>query len=137
MESSFEKTLYIMDQHKSHILIVDDDIRILKLLKQFLTKNEFLVSTAMSANEAANLLARSSYELILLDVMLPNITGFEFAKSIKSSGNVTPIVMLTALSDPLDRKKAIDSGASDYITKPFEPKELLMRIRNLINDRNN
>lgn len=126
-----------MDQHKSHILIVDDDIRILKLLKQFLTKNEFLVSTAMSANEAANLLARSSYELILLDVMLPNITGFEFAKSIKSSGNVTPIVMLTALSDPLDRKKAIDSGASDYITKPFEPKELLMRIRNLINDRNN
>ena len=122
-----------MDSFKPHILIVDDDNRILKLLKQFLCKNDFLVSIANSVLEAEKLLKSFTFDLIILDIMLPDITGLEFASSIKSSGNTVPIVMLTALSEPSDRVKGLESGASDYLTKPFEPRELLLRINNLIN----
>nr|CAC33720.1 OmpR protein [Rickettsia typhi] [Rickettsia typhi str. Wilmington] len=82
-----------------HILIVDDDSRILALLKQFLNKNNFLVSTANSVIEAKNLLKTSNYDLIILDVMLPEITGLDFATTIRDAGNTIPIVMLTALSE--------------------------------------
>ena len=121
---------------KPHILIVDDDSRILKLLKKFLTQNDFLVSTSTSAVEAAELLANFTYDLIVLDVMMPEVTGIEFATKIKDSGSVMPIVMLTALSEPEDRIKGLESGANDYVTKPFEPRELLLRINNLINSHN-
>ncbi|MFY9590103.1 response regulator transcription factor [Rickettsia endosymbiont of Halotydeus destructor] len=123
-----------MKEYKAHILIVDDDNRILALLKKFLHKNDFLVSTAESAIEAKNLLARSNYDLIILDVMLPEITGLDFAETIRDAGNAVPIVMLTALSEPDDRVKGLEAGASDYLTKPFEPRELLLRINNLINN---
>jgi len=126
-----------MQSHKAHILIVDDDSRILALLKQFLNKHEFLVSTASSALEAEDLLRTSNYDLIILDVMLPEITGLDFAATIRDAGNNIPIVMLTALSEAGDRVKGLESGASDYITKPFEPRELLLRINNLINNYNN
>lgn len=125
-----------MQEYKAHILIVDDDTRILALLKQFLNKNEFLVSTATSAIEAENLLKTSNYDLIILDVMLPEITGLDFATTIRNAGGNIPIVMLTALSEPDDRVRGLESGASDYITKPFEPRELLLRINNLINNYN-
>ncbi|MGX6960886.1 MAG: response regulator transcription factor [Rickettsia endosymbiont of Pentastiridius leporinus] len=125
-----------MQEYKAHILIVDDDNRILALLKQFLNKNEFLVSTASSAIEAENLLKTSNYDLIILDVMLPEITGLDFATTIRNAGSNIPIVMLTALSEPDDRVKGLESGASDYVTKPFEPRELLLRINNLINNYN-
>ncbi|HJD56195.1 MAG TPA: response regulator transcription factor [Rickettsia endosymbiont of Pyrocoelia pectoralis] len=125
-----------MQEYKAHILIVDDDNRILALLKQFLNKNEFLVSTASSAIEAENLLKTSNYDLIILDVMLPEITGLDFATTIRDAGSNIPIVMLTALSEPDDRVKGLESGASDYVTKPFEPRELLLRINNLINNYN-
>ncbi|MDA9163567.1 response regulator transcription factor [Rickettsiaceae bacterium] len=121
---------------KPHILIVDDDSRILKLLKKFLTQNDFLVSTSTSAVEAAELLANFTYDLIVLDVMMPEVTGIEFATKIKDSGSVMPIVMLTALSEPEDRIRGLESGANDYVTKPFEPRELLLRINNLINSHN-
>ncbi|AFE52863.1 PETR protein (ompR) [Rickettsia prowazekii str. GvV257] len=125
-----------MQPHKIHILIVDDDSRILALLKQFLNKNNFLVSTANSVIEAKNLLKTSNYDLIILDVMLPRITGLDFATIIRDAGNNIPIVMLTALSEANDRVKGLEAGASDYITKPFEPRELLLRINNLINNYN-
>ncbi len=121
---------------KPHILIVDDDSRILKLLKKFLTQNDFLVSTSTSAVEAAELLANFTYDLIVLDVMMPEVTGIEFATKIKDSGSIMPIVMLTALSEPEDRIRGLESGANDYVTKPFEPRELLLRIKNLINSHN-
>ncbi|MGI4775615.1 MAG: response regulator transcription factor, partial [Janthinobacterium lividum] len=115
-----------------HILIVDDDSRILKLLEEFFNQNNFLVSTAGSAFEAEELLSYFIFDLIILDVMLPRITGIEFAKNIKASGNTMPIIMLTALGDPEDRIRGLEAGALDYLTKPFEPKELLLRARNLV-----
>ena len=120
----------------NHILIVDDDSRILKLLKKFLSQNGYLVSTSSSATEAVNLLSNFSYDLIILDVMMPKITGLEFATKIKDSGSIMPIVMLTALSEPEDKIKGLEAGANDYVTKPFEPRELLLRINNLINSHN-
>ncbi len=125
-----------MTTDKSHILIVDDDNRILKLLKKFLQQNNFLVSTAISAKEAFELLENFIFDLIILDVMMPEITGLEFAEKIKAAGKTLPIVMLTALSEPEDRIRGLEAGAKDYMTKPFEPRELLLRINNLINSHN-
>ena len=110
----------------NHILIVDDDNRILKLLKKFLSQNNYLVSTSTSTSEAINLLSNFTYDLIILDVMMPEITGLEFATKIKASGSIMPIVMLTALSEPEDKIKGLEAGANDYVTKPFEPRELLL-----------
>jgi two-component system phosphate regulon response regulator OmpR len=118
---------------KPHILIVDDDNRILKLLKKFLLQNDFLVSTSASATGATELLKTFVFDLIILDVMMPEVTGIEFAKEIRQTNSPMPIVMLTALSDPEDKIIGLESGANDYITKPFEPRELLLRINNLIN----
>jgi len=125
-----------MKKSEPHILIIDDDTRILKLLKKFLCQNGFLVSVAVSATEATELLKYFIYDLIILDVMLPKITGLDFAKTIKSTHEKMPIFMLTALSEPADRIKGLEAGASDYLTKPFEPIELLLRIRNLIDNYN-
>lgn len=123
-------------KQKPHILIVDDDNRILKLLKIFLQKYDFLVSTTISTTEALTLLDNFSFDLIILDVMMPGISGVEFAKKLKGGGSTMPIVMLTALSEPEDRIKGLEAGAKDYLTKPFEPRELLLRINNLINSHN-
>ena len=90
---------------KPHILIVDDDNRILKLLKKFLAQNNFLVSTSASAKEASELLSNFVYDLIILDVMMPEITGIDFAQRIRSNGMIMPVVMLTALSEPEDKIK--------------------------------
>lgn len=122
-----------MTLNTPHILIVDDDIRILKLLKKFLQQHNFLASTASSAIEAFTLLENFDFDLIILDVMMPEVTGIEFAEKIKATKTTLPILMLTALSEPEDRVKGLESGANDYVTKPFEPRELLLRINNLIN----
>ncbi|RYE06413.1 MAG: response regulator transcription factor [Rickettsiaceae bacterium] len=116
-----------------HILIVDDDSRILELLEEFFSRNNFLVSVANSAFKAMEIISYFTFDLIILDVMLPQITGIEFAKNIKASGNIIPIIMLTALGDIDDRIKGLEAGALDYITKPFEATELLLRVRNLVN----
>ncbi len=118
--------------NKPHLLIVDDDSRIVKLLKQYLSKEGFLVSTSTSAKEALTMLENFQYDLMILDVMMPEITGLEFATQLKSGGSLMPIVMLTALSEPEDRVKGLESGANDYVTKPFEPRELVIRINNLL-----
>ncbi len=125
-----------MTNDKPHILIVDDDNRILKLLKKFLQQNNFLVSTALSSKEAFELLGHFIFDLIILDVMMPEITGLEFAEKIRASNKILPIIMLTALSEPEDRIKGLEAGARDYVTKPFEPRELLLRINNLISSHN-
>ena len=125
-----------MRDDKPHILVVDDDTRIIKLLKKFLQQNNFLVSTAISSTEAFELLENFVFDLIILDVMMPEITGLEFAEKIRESKKALPIVMLTALSEPEDRVKGLEAGAKEYLTKPFEPKELLLRINNLITSHN-
>ncbi len=119
-------------QSKHHILIVDDDVRILKLLKQFLSQNGYLVSTATSAREAETYLKEFIFDLVMLDVMMPEVTGIEFASSIKKNEMHVPIILLTALSEPEDRIKGLEAGVDDYITKPFEAKELLLRTKKLI-----
>ena len=121
-----------MTEHNPHILIVDDDERILKLLGQFLTKNGYRISTAISATDAEEKLKAHHFDLMMLDVMMPGVTGIDFAKKIKNSGAHVPIILLTALSEPEDRVKGLESGADDYVTKPFEPRELLLRTKNLI-----
>lgn len=119
-------------ENKPHILLIDDDTRILSLLKQFLIKNNYLVSTAASAIEAEKLLIEFTFDLMMVDVMMPEITGIEFAQKIKEQKANIPIILLTALSEPEDKVKGLESGADDYITKPFDGKELLLRVQNLI-----
>lgn len=120
------------DKLTPHILVVDDDARILELLKQFLSKNNYVVSTASSAREAEDLLLEFSFDLMMVDVMMPEVTGIEFARKIKDQKANVPIILLTALSEPEDKVKGLESGADDYVTKPFDGKELLLRAQNLI-----
>lgn len=120
------------NESKAHILVVDDDSRILELLKQFLSKNNYLVSTAISAMEAESLLKEFVFDLMIVDVMMPEVTGIEFAKRIKDNKIKVPVILLTALSEPEDKVKGLESGADDYVTKPFDGKELLLRAKNLI-----
>jgi two-component system, OmpR family, phosphate regulon response regulator OmpR len=117
---------------KSHILIVDDDVKIIKLLSRFLESKGFLVSSAYSAEEAKEHMKHYIFDLIILDVMMPVMSGTEFAKSVKGQDLHVPIILLTALSETEDKIDGLSSGADDYMTKPFEPKELLLRISNLI-----
>jgi two-component system phosphate regulon response regulator OmpR len=122
----------VENESKAHILVVDDDSRILELLKQFLSQNNYLVSIATSAKEAEILLKEFIFDLMIVDVMMPEITGIEFAKKIKDHKLKVPIILLTALSEPEDKVKGLESGADDYVTKPFDGKELLLRVKNLI-----
>ncbi|NDB84048.1 MAG: DNA-binding response regulator [Alphaproteobacteria bacterium] len=117
---------------KPVVLIVDDDTRILELLKQFFEKNDFATHVASSAEDAEIIVQNSEIDLLILDVMLPGITGLEFAQKIKSNSQKTPIILLTALSDADDRVAGLESGADDYVTKPFDPRELILRAKNLL-----
>ncbi len=122
----------MLAESKPHILIIDDDERIVELLSEFFKKNGFVTSGAFSVEEAEEALRYFSFDLIILDVMLPEVSGIDFAKSLRLAKNLMPIIMLTALSAPEDRVGGLESGADDYLIKPFEPKELLLRVRNLI-----
>ncbi len=117
---------------KKHILIVDDDYRILKLLQKFFKQNNFIVSTATSAEEASDLITRDNFDLLILDIMLPGITGIEFAKNIRDGNDKTPIIMLTALVDPDTKEDSQKAGIDYYMIKPFEPLELLKKVKNLL-----
>ncbi len=120
-------------QHKKkHILIIDDDKKILKLLSKFLMENDFVVNSAENAEQAENFMKRFKFDLLVLDVMMPGKTGVEFSRKLKQEADSTPIIMLTAMSDVENRILGLESGAEDYLGKPFEPKELLLRINNLI-----
>ena len=115
----------------NHILVVDDDDRIRSLLKEYLNDNKFLVSTAMNSEEAKTKLDHFKFDLIVLDVMMPGQSGYELTKEIKEK-NSPPIILLTAKGEVENRIKGLELGADDYIGKPFEPKELLLRINNII-----
>ncbi|HRD77982.1 MAG TPA: response regulator, partial [Hyphomicrobiaceae bacterium] len=114
-----------------HVLVVDDDHRIRDLLVRFLTDNGFRVSPAGDANAARNAMRSIAFDLIVLDVMMPGDSGLVLAKELKSISNV-PICMITALADPEDRVSGLEIGVDDYVAKPFEPRELLIRLRNIM-----
>ena len=120
-----------MEQNKHHILVVDDDDRIRELVKEYLNENGYVVSTGNSAEEAKIRLGYFKFDLIVLDVMMPGQSGFELTQEIKKNSNV-PIILLTAKGEVENRIQGLELGADDYLGKPFEPKELLLRIKNLI-----
>ena len=121
-----------MENNKNHILIVDDDNRIRDLLKDYLKENNYIISTAEDADQAKEKLRFLKYDIIILDVMMPGQNGYELTKEIKKKIKV-PIILLTAKGEVENRIKGLEIGADDYISKPFEPKELLLRIKNIIN----
>ena len=120
-----------MENNKNHILIVDDDDRIRSLLKDYLSENNYVVSTAENADQAKKRLEYIKFDIIILDVMMPGQNGYELTKEIKKQIKV-PIILLTAKGEVENRIKGLELGADDYIGKPFEPKELLLRIKNII-----
>ena len=120
-----------MQKIKYHVLVVDDDDRIRELVKEYLKENKFIISTANSAEDAKIKLDYFKFDLIVLDVMMPGQNGFELTKEIKKSSSV-PIILLTAKGEVENRIEGLELGADDYLGKPFEPKELLLRIKNII-----
>jgi len=121
-----------MNKFEAHILVVDDDDGIRNLLRQYLTENNYLITTANSAEEAKEKISIIKFDLIVLDIMMPGKTGLEFTLENKNIIN-TPILLLTAKGEANERIKGLEVGADDYLPKPFEPKELVLRIRNILN----
>lgn len=116
-----------------HILIIDDDDRIRELLSKYLSKNNFVTSTASSTEEANNIMKKYIFDLIIVDYMMPNENGIEFIARLRENSNdLVPIIMLTALNETNNRIEGLSIGADDYISKPFEPKELILRINNVL-----
>ncbi len=120
-----------MENNKLHILIVDDDNRIRSLLKDYLSENNYIVSTAENAKQAKLKLDYLKFDIAILDVMMPGQDGYELTKDIKKEKKL-PVILLTAKGEVENRIKGLEIGADDYIGKPFEPKELLLRINNVI-----
>ncbi len=120
-----------MENNNYHILIVDDDDRIRILLKDYLSEKKYTVSTAENAEQAKNRLEYFKFDLLILDVMMPGQDGYALTRDIKKKIDV-PIILLTAKGEVENRIKGLELGADDYIGKPFEPKELLLRIKNII-----
>tara|TARA_A100001388_G_C28600456_1_gene417859 strand:- start:59 stop:733 length:675 start_codon:yes stop_codon:yes gene_type:complete len=124
-----------MENNNLHILVVDDDDRIRSLLKDYLSTNSYFVSTAENADEAKTKIKYFKFDIIILDVMMPGQSGYDLTKEIKKSFNI-PVILLTAKSEVENRILGLELGADDYIGKPFEPKELLLRIKNIIKSKN-
>tara|TARA_Y100001958_G_C21115061_1_gene460877 strand:+ start:126 stop:803 length:678 start_codon:yes stop_codon:yes gene_type:complete len=120
-----------MENNKIHILVVDDDDGIRNLLKDYLFNNNYIVSTAENGDQAKKKLEYFKFDIIILDVMMPGQDGYELTKEIKKNINI-PIILLTAKGEVENRIKGLELGANDYLGKPFEPKELLLRIKNII-----
>ena len=121
-----------MNDFVAHILVVDDDEGIRSLIKQYLNENNFLVTTSDSAENAEEKISIIKFDLIVLDVMMTGKSGLEFIKDNKSKID-TPIILLTAKGESEDRVGGLEIGADDYLPKPFEPKELTLRIKNILN----
>ena len=120
-----------MDKIIAHILVVDDDDGIRSLVKKYLIENNYLVTTADSAEDAVEKIKIIQFDLIILDIMMPGKSGLEFIKDNKKK-LITPIILLTAKGEPGERIEGLEIGADDYLPKPFEPKELILRIQNII-----
>ena len=121
-----------MDKFRAHILVVDDDDGIRTLVKKYLDENNYLVTTANSAEDASEKIKIIKFDLIILDIMMPGKNGLEFIKDNKKKLD-TPIILLTAKGEPKERIEGLEIGADDYLPKPFEPKELILRIQNIMN----
>ena len=121
-----------MNKYTFHILVVDDDDRIRELVKQYLEENNFLVTTAVDALDAKKKLEIIKFDILILDIMMPGESGLSLTKEMKKN-NQTPIILLTAKGETGDRIHGLELGADDYLGKPFEPKELLLRIKNILN----
>ena len=117
-----------------HILIIDDDQKIRQLLKKFLENNSFRVSDAGNTQQAKKIMETLIFDLLVIDIMMPGQNGLEFLKEIRQTNSI-PTLMLTAMSNPEDRLDGLEYGADDYMTKPFEPRELLLRIQNILKRR--
>jgi len=124
-----------MKEFESHILVVDDDKGIRELVKEYLDQNNFITSTAKNADDAIEKTKIIKFDLIILDIMMPGKSGLDFIKENKNLLD-TPIILLTAKGEPTDRIEGLETGADDYLAKPFEPKELILRIRNILNKTN-
>ncbi|MGY9025406.1 MAG: response regulator transcription factor [Candidatus Pelagibacterales bacterium] len=121
----------MVENLKYHILIIDDDDKIRNLLKDFLIENKFLVSTAVHGEDALEKLKVIKFNILIVDIMMPGINGYELTKLIRSS-SLVPIIHLTAMGDTENIIQGLELGADDYLSKPFEPKELLLRINNIL-----
>ena len=121
-----------MNKFDAHILVVDDDDGIRNLVKQYLNENNFLITTANSAEDAKNKISIIKFDLIVLDIMMPGKSGLDFTLENKDKIN-TPIILLTAKGEADERIEGLETGADDYLPKPFEPKELILRIKNILN----
>ena len=120
-----------MDKFKAHILLVDDDEGIRSLVKKYLNENNFLVSTSDSAENASEKIKVIKFDLIILDIMMSGKSGLDFINDHKKDLD-TPIILLTAKGEASERVKGLELGADDYLAKPFEPKELILRIKNIL-----
>ena len=121
-----------MNDFLAHILVVDDDKGIRSLVKKYLNENQYLVNTASSAENAFEKIKIIKFDLIILDIMMPGKSGLEFIKENKKDLD-TPVILLTAKGQTYERVEGLETGADDYLPKPFEPKELLLRIKNILN----
>ena len=121
-----------MENYKAHILVVDDDDGIRELVKQFLNKNNYLVTTAKNSEDALDKVKIIKFDLMVLDIMMPGKSGLEFLKENKKKLD-TPVILLTAKGEATERIEGLEIGADDYLPKPFEPKELILRIQNILN----
>ena len=121
-----------MNKFDAHILVVDDDDGIRELVKKYLSENNFLITTANSAEDAKEKISIIKFDLIVLDITMPGKSGLEFTSENKDNIN-TPIILLTAKGESSERVEGLEMGADDYLPKPFEPKELVLRIKNILN----
>jgi two-component system, OmpR family, phosphate regulon response regulator OmpR len=126
----------VMSDPEPHLLVVDDDARLRELLRRYLTDNGFRITTAADASEARSQLAGFAFDLVVLDVMMPGESGLELTRTLRGEGRV-PVLLLTAMAEPEDRINGLEQGADDYLSKPFEPRELVLRIRNILQRRPN
>ena len=125
-----------MENYKAHILVVDDDDGIRDLVKQFLNQNNYLVTTAKNSEDALEKVKIVKFDLIVLDIMMPGKSGLEFTNENKKKLD-TPIILLTAKGEASERVEGLEIGADDYLAKPFEPKELILRINNILSKTKN
>src|SRR5437667_2581762 len=122
-----------MTDAEPHLLVVDDDLRLRELLRRYLSDSGFRVTGAADAAEARAQLASFAFDLVVLDVMMPGESGIELTRSLRQrAAPHIPVLLLTAMGEPEDRVNGLEQGADDYLAKPFEPRELVLRIRNIL-----
>ena len=123
-----------MSEIEPHLLVVDDDLRLRELLRRYLSEHGFRVTVAEDAAAARGQLASFTFDLVVLDVMMPGESGLDLTRALRGEGQV-PVLLLTAMAEPEDRVNGLEHGAEDYLVKPFEPRELVLRIRNILQRR--